>query len=92
MTVEANTFLPVGDRLLLKRVEEKIKGGIIIPEVHEGKRITYEVLAVSEKEEDIKVGDKVVAVPDGAQKIFMNGHGTCEIIEKRRIFGVIEDE
>jgi co-chaperonin GroES (HSP10) len=88
---ETEEFTPLGDRLLLKRMEvNHIKGGIIIPETHEGKQLQYMVIAKAPHITDVQVGDEVLAVPDGGQKVKINGHGTCEIIEKRRIMGVIQ--
>lgn len=84
-------FKPLGERVLLKRMEvNHIKGGILLPESHEGKQLQYMVIASSDCINDINVGDEVLAVPDGAQKIEVDGHGKCEIVERRRIMGVIQ--
>jgi len=83
-------FKPLGERVLLKRLESNYeKGGILLPETHEGKQLQYLVIAKNDRVDGVEVGDTVIAVPDGGQKIKINGHGECEIIESRRIMGVL---
>ena len=63
-------FRPLGDRVLIKRVEEeeKTKGGIIIPDTAKEKPQQGEIVAVGpgrfEKDKrvpmEVKVGDKVL--------------------------------
>ena len=87
---ETEEFTPLGDRVLLKRMEvNQVKGGIIMPETHEGKQVQYMVIAVAPNETDISVGDEVIAVPDGAKKIHVKGHGKCEVVETRRIMAIV---
>jgi chaperonin GroES len=55
-------FQPLGERVLVKRVEEEAKtaSGIIIPDNAKEKPSNAKVIAVSDKVEDIAVGDTVV--------------------------------
>ncbi len=87
---DVETFVPIGERVLVKRTKVMAVGGIELPESYEGKQVKYEVLAVNPNCEDMAAGDIVIAVPDGAQKITLRGHGKCEIMETRRILGVYE--
>lgn len=59
------TIKPLGDRVLVKivEIEEKTKGGLLIPDTASKDKTTYgEVLAVGngEKVKDIKAGDKII--------------------------------
>ena len=55
-------FKPLGERLLVKSVEESntTASGIIIPDNAKEKPNRAEVLAVGSEVEDVKVGDTVV--------------------------------
>ncbi len=79
------SFLPLGQRVLVKRVEEATTtaSGIIIPDNAKEKPLTAEVLAVSNEvaeDGDIKVGDTVVFAKytgteltvDGAEHLILN--------------------
>ncbi len=77
------TIKPVGERILLKSVEieEKTKGGIVLPDtVVKEKSTIGEVLAVgdSEKVKNINVGEKVIyakfsgtEIKDGGEKYLL---------------------
>ena len=69
---------PLGDRVLVKAIEEKeqIKGGIIIPDAAKEKSLEAEVVALgtgrtkddgSKIPFEVKVGDKVPVVVDGGK-------------------------
>ena len=71
-------FRPLGDRVLVKRVEEesKTKGGIIIPDTAKEKPQEGEVVAVGQgaKDED---GDRIaMEVKDGDRILFGKWSGT----------------
>lgn len=55
-------FKPLGERVLVKRieVENKTASGIYIPDNAKEKPQTAEVVAIGNKVEDIKVGDAIV--------------------------------
>ena len=55
-------FEPLGDRVLVERVEQKntTSSGIIIPDSAKEKPLNATVVAVSKEVEDIAVGDTVV--------------------------------
>lgn len=87
------TFKPLGERLLLKRAESnKEKGGILLPEKFQGYQEHYHVMAVGTGVHDIKEGDMVIAVPDGAEELEIQEHGKCLLVQERRIMGVLENE
>jgi len=71
-------FIPLGQRVLVKRVEEEAKtaSGIIIPDNAKEKPLSGEVLAISsevEEDGDIKVGDKVVFAKYSGTEITIEG-------------------
>ena len=55
-------FEPLGDRVLVERIEEDntTLSGIIIPDSAKEKPLNAKVIAVSKDVEDVSVGDKVV--------------------------------
>ena len=69
-------FRPLGDRVLVKRVEEesKTKGGIIIP----GKRI----------ELDVKVGDRVLFGKWSGTEVKLDGQDLI-IMKESDILGIV---
>ncbi len=72
------SFLPLGQRVLVKRVEEEAKtaSGIIIPDNAKEKPLNAEVVAISsEVEEDgeIKTGDRVVFAKYSGSEIELDG-------------------
>ena len=77
-------FRPLGDRILVKRVEEesKTKGGIIIPDTAKEKPQEGEVVAVgsgARSEDgkvtpmDVKAGDKILFGKYSGQEFKMDG-------------------
>jgi len=72
------SFLPLGQRVLVKRVEQEAKtaSGIIIPDNAKEKPLNAEVLAISnEVKEDgeLQVGDEVVFAKYSGTELTVNG-------------------
>ena len=93
-------FRPLGDRVLVKRVEEetKTKGGIIIPDTVKEKPQEGEILAVGpgardEKtgarvELDVKVGDKILFGKWSGTEVKINGEDLL-IMKESDILGIV---
>ena len=93
-------FRPLGDRVLVRRVEEATKtaGGIIIPDSATEKPQEGEVLAVGngaigdDNERvalDVKVGDKILFGKWGGTEVKIDGEDLL-IMKESDIMGVIE--
>ena len=93
-------FRPLGDRVLVKRVEEeeKTKGGIIIPDTakekpQEGKVVATGPGARDESGKihplDVKVGDKILFGKYSGSEIKMNGEEHL-IMREDDILGILE--
>ena len=94
-------FRPLGDRVLVKRVEEeaKTKGGIIIPDTAKEKPQEGEVLAVGpgardEKsgariEPDVKVGDRILFGKWSGTEVKIDGEELL-IMKESDVMGVVE--
>ena len=93
-------FRPLGDRVLVKRVEEesKTKGGIIIPDTAKEKPQEGEVVAVgpgamNDKGErvalDVKAGDRVLFGKWSGTEVKVDGQDLL-IMKESDIMGVIE--
>ena len=93
-------FRPLGDRVLVKRVEEeeKTKGGIIIPDSAKEKPIEGQVLAVGNgkvledgkvRALDIKPGDRVLFGKYSGTEVKLDGEEHL-ILREDDILGVIE--
>ena len=94
-------FRPLGDRVLVKRVEEeeKTKGGIIIPDTAKEKPQEGEVIAVGpgSRDEsgklippDVKTGDAVLFGKWSGTEVKLDGVEYL-IMKESDIMGVIED-
>ena len=92
-------FRPLGDRVLVKRVEEesKTKGGIIIPDTAKEKPQEGEVVAVgpgarNEKGElvalDVKAGDKVLFGKWSGTEVKIDGQDLL-IMKESDVMGII---
>jgi len=83
-------FQPLGERVLVKRVEEDKKtiSGIIIPENAKEKPSRAEVVAVSEEITNVKVGDNVVFGKYAGTEITVDGT-TFLVLEKKDILGIL---
>ncbi len=93
------SFRPLGDRVLVKRVEEeaKTKGGIIIPDTAKEKPQEGEVVAVgpgarNDKGEqvalDVKAGDRILFGKWGGTEVKLNGEDLL-ILKESDILGVV---
>ena len=92
-------FRPLGDRVLVKRVEEesKTKGGIIIPDTAKEKPQEGEVLAVGPGgrdesgkriEADVKVGDRILFGKWSGTEVKIEGDDLI-IMKESDILGVL---
>lgn len=93
-------FVPLKDRVLLKRVdqEEKTHGGIIIPDTAKEKPVEGEVLAVGSGVRDdqgnlhpleVKVGDKVLFSKWGGNEVKIQGNDYV-IMKESDILGILK--
>ena len=93
-------FRPLGDRVLVRRVEEeaKTKGGIIIPDSAKEKPQEGEVLAIGPggRDEqgklqplDVKVGDRILFGKWSGTEVKLDGEDLL-IMKESDIMGVIE--
>jgi len=83
-------FKPLGDRLLIQRVEEAntTASGIIIPDNAKEKPSKGKVIAVGSEVEDINVGDTVVFGKYSGNEIILDGEEYL-IMESSDIFGIL---
>lgn len=96
----ANTSIkPIGDRVLVKSIEEKeqVRGGIIIPDAAKEKPMEAEVIALGTGKKDesgkvqafeVKVGDRVLISKYGGTEVKLNDV-KYTIIREEDILGVI---
>ncbi|ACG79590.1 heat shock protein Co-chaperonin,HSP10 [Phenylobacterium zucineum HLK1] len=93
-------FRPLGDRVLVKRVEEeeKTRGGIIIPDTAKEKPQEGEVIAVGPgaRDEtgkvqplDVKVGDRILFGKWSGTEVKLGGEDLL-IMKESDILGVLE--
>jgi chaperonin GroES len=94
------TFRPLGDRVLVRRVDEeaKSKGGIIIPDTAKEKPQEGEVVAVgpgARKEDgevtplDVKVGDRVLFGKWSGTEVRIDGEDLL-IMKESDVLGVLQ--
>ena len=92
-------FRPLGDRVLIKRVEEeaKTKGGIIIPDTAKEKPQEGEVIAVGPGarddagkriDPDVKVGDRILFGKWSGTEVKLDGKDLL-IMKESDILGVL---
>ena len=95
-------FRPLGDRVLVRRVEEeeKTRGGIIIPDTAKEKPQEGEVIAVGPgaRDEngkiqalDVSVGDRILFGKWSGTEVKLNGEDLL-IMKESDILGVLEPE
>jgi chaperonin GroES len=95
-------FRPLGDRVLVRRVEEeeKTRGGIIIPDTAKEKPQEGEVIAVGPgaRDEtgkvqplDVKSGDRILFGKWSGTEVKLNGEDLL-IMKESDILGVLEPE
>ena len=93
-------FRPLGDRVLVKRVEEeeKTKGGIIIPDTAKEKPQEGEVVAVGPGARDdsgkvqpleLKAGDKILFGKWSGTEVKVDGEDLI-IMKESDVLGVVE--
>ena len=93
-------FRPLGDRVLIKRVEEeqKTKGGIIIPDTVKEKPQEGEVIAVGPGARDdngkiqpldVKTGDRILVGKWSGTEVKIGGDDLL-IMKESDILGVVE--
>jgi chaperonin GroES len=91
---------PLGDRILIRRVEEeeKTKGGIIIPDAAKERPLEGKVIAVGTGKRsedgtlivpDVKAGDRILFAKYGGTDIKVEGIDHV-ILREDEILGVIE--
>src|SRR6204780_2095075 len=94
------TFRPLGDRVLVRRVEEeaKTKGGIIIPDSAKEKPQEGEVIAVGPGARDdngkvqpldVKVGDRILFGKWSGSEVKLDGEDLL-IMKESDILGVLD--
>ena len=95
-------FRPLGDRVLVRRVEEeeKTRGGIIIPDTAKEKPQEGEVIATGPgaRDEtgkiqplDVKTGDRILFGKWSGTEVKLNGEDLL-IMKESDILGVLEPE
>ncbi len=95
-------FRPLGDRILLKRVEEetKTKGGIIIPDTAKEKPQEGEVIAVGPGARDdagkvqpldVKPGDRILFGKWSGTEVKLDGEDLL-IMKESDILGVVDPD
>ena len=93
------SFRPLGDRVLVKRVEEeaKTKGGIIIPDTAKEKPQEGEVLSVGpgardesgkRVEPDVKAGDRILFGKWSGTEVKIDGEDLI-IMKESDVLGVV---
>ncbi|WP_331774146.1 co-chaperone GroES [Sulfurospirillum sp. 1612] len=87
------TFKPLGERVLLQRIEEpkKTATGIIIPDNAKEKPLSAEVISISKEIEDegiIKVGDKVIFAKYAGTELNLDGKEYL-VMNKDDILGIL---
>ena len=83
-------FKPLGQRVLVKRVEETntTSTGIIIPDNAQEKPSAGKVVAVSGEVKDIKMGDEVIFGKYSGNEITLDGEKYL-VLDVENIFGII---
>ena len=90
---------PIGDRILVKHIEEKeqVRGGIIIPDSAKEKPQEAEVIALGtgKKDEsgktiafDVKVGDRVLISKYGGSEVKLDGE-KYNLVREDDILGLL---
>lgn len=91
---------PIGNRVLVKRLEpeEKVKGGIILPDSAKKKQETASVVAIGTGKKDkkgqsipfpVKVGDKILMEKYSGQEVTIDGEDFI-ILRADDIIAIIE--
>lgn len=91
---------PLGNRILVKRLEseEKMKGGIILPDTAKKKQETATVIAIGTGKKDkagvsipfpVKVGDKILMEKYSGQEVTLDGEEFI-ILRSDDIIAIVE--
>ena len=91
---------PLGDRILVKRIEEseEVRGGIIIPDTAKEKPMQGEVQAVGPgrttddgklQKMEVKVGDRILMGKYAGSEVKIDGHEFV-ILREDDVLGIIE--
>lgn len=91
---------PLGNRILVKRLEseEKMKGGIILPDTAKKKQETATVIAIGTGKKDkagapipfpVKVGDKILMEKYSGQEVTLDGEELI-ILRADDIIAIVE--
>jgi len=94
------SFRPLGDRVLVRRIEEeaKTKGGIIIPDTAKEKPQEGEILAVGpgardeagkRVEPDVKVGDRILFGKWSGTEVKIDGEDLI-IMKESDVLGIVD--
>jgi chaperonin GroES len=97
---EKTSLRPLGNRVLARRLEaeEKLKGGIILPDTAKKKQETAEVIAVGTGKKDkdgklipmsVKVGDIILMDKYSAQEVQLNDEEYV-IVRQDDIIAIVE--
>ena len=92
-------FIPLHDRVLVRRVEEEDKtaGGIIIPDTAKEKPQEAKIIALGTGKTDdsgkkikfeVKVGDRVIVSKYGGTEVKLNGD-TYSLLREDDILGIV---
>ncbi|MFA5235127.1 MAG: co-chaperone GroES [Sulfurimonas sp.] len=84
-------FQPLGERVLVKRVEEAntTSSGIIIPDNAQEKPSRGEIVAVSKEVSELACGDVVVFGKYSGSEVSLEG-GKFLVLETKDIFGIVK--
>lgn len=99
-TVQTTKLKPLGNRVLVKRLEaeEKVKGGIILPDTAKKKQETAKVVAIGTGKKDkkgdlipfpVKVGDKILMEKYSGQEVTIDGEDYI-ILRADDIIAIVE--
>lgn len=83
---------PIGDKLIVKRLDESktTEGGIIIPDTVAEKPSQGIVVAVGNAITEIKAGDKILFTKAAGEETKMEGKEFL-IMEEEKVIAIIED-
>lgn len=98
---ETTQLRPIGNRVLVKRLEaqQKLKGGIILPDTAKQKQEQAEVVAIGTGKKDkngnlipipVKVGDRILMDKYSGQEVKLNDEEYI-IVRSDDIIAIIED-
>jgi chaperonin GroES len=91
---------PIGNRILVKRLEseEKLKGGIILPDTAKKKQETAKVIAIGTGKKDkngapipfpVQIGDKILMEKYSGQEVTLDGEDFI-ILRADDIIAIVE--